>query len=146
MSVEGTGAPISPTDAVTDVRGSRAGEQVGETESLPFSTPNHRLQPTPYSVPTLRARLQAQRSCAKQKLGASCRAQVPAEEGLTSHSYMVHLLRRYKPNEPGAASTGHHGDRQGDRTPEACSSPASAAQADGDGLNAPEASTKAACW
>ena len=30
--------------------------------------------------------------------------------------------------------------------PEACSSPASAAQADGDGLNAPEASTKAACW
>ena len=29
---------------------------------------------------------------------------------------------------------------------EACSSPASAAQADGDGLNAPEASTKAACW
>ena len=79
-----TGAPISPTDAVTDVRGSRAGEQVGETESLPFSTPNHRLQPTPYSV-RRRARLQAQRLCAAAKLGASCRAQVLAEEGLTSH-------------------------------------------------------------
>ena len=44
--------------------------------------------------------------------------EVPAEDGLTNHSYRVlPLCRRGTPNDTGEAYTGYHGDRQGDRPP-----------------------------
>jgi hypothetical protein len=49
-------ATISPTDYVTDVLGPRQGEAPGPWSRgvrrvfLPSHAPNHRVQPTPYSV------------------------------------------------------------------------------------------------
>jgi len=50
------------------------------------------------------------------KLGASCRVGVPAEKGLTIHSYRVLQLRRWKPNKSVEAYTGKHAGRRRDRT------------------------------
>src|SRR5262245_12327973 len=60
------------------------------------------------------------------KLGASCRVQVPAEEGLTSHSYRVlQLWRKHDAtlNETVEAYTGNHVARRGARTPQSLTQP-----------------------
>ena len=81
------------------------------------------------------------------KLGASCRVKVPAEEGLTNHSYRVWQLWRKHDgtlNEAVEAYTGNHVARRGDRTPQSLTQPRKPLDADGDGVNAPEANTEAA--
>ena len=83
------------------------------------------------------------------KLGASCRVEVPAEEGLTNHSYRVlQLWRKHevKPNETVEAYTGNHVARRGVRTPQSLRQPRHKENADGDGVNAPEAHTEEAVW
>jgi hypothetical protein len=77
------------------------------------------------------------------KLGASCRVRVPAEEGLTNHSYRVLqlLLRRPKPNKSVEAYTGNHADRREDRTSLSLIQPRYELYADGDAFNAAEAYT-----
>jgi len=81
------------------------------------------------------------------KLGASCRVQVPVEEGLTHHSYRVlRLGRRWKPNDTGEAYPGHHVDRRGARTPQSVRQPRKGNQADGEGCNASAAHTEGSHW
>src|SRR5262245_1177174 len=81
------------------------------------------------------------------KLGACCRVKVPAEEGLTNHSYRVlQLWRKHnvEPNDTGEAYTGNHVARRGDRTSQSLRQPRHKENAEGDGFNAPEAHTEAA--
>ena len=56
----------------------------------------------------------------------------------------MHLSRRCKPNDTGEAYTGHHVARRGVRTPQSLRPPRKPLDADGDGVNAPEANTEAA--
>ncbi len=74
---------------------------VVNTAIQPSSTPllpNNRLQPTASSVRSFLAAAFGSGCGAalvrQAQLGASCRVQVPAEEGLTNHSYRVLQLRR----------------------------------------------------
>jgi hypothetical protein len=65
--------------------------------SLPSPAPNEGLEPTPSSVRCAPAfgRGSGPALVRQAKLGASGRVEVPAEQGLTNHSYRVlHLLRR----------------------------------------------------
>ena len=116
---------------------------------------NRRLYPEPHRRPIAvwnnSERLRLGRSrCAgalvrQAKLGASCRVQVPAEQGLTNHSYRVwQLWRRHdvRPNKTVEAYTGNHVARRGDRTPQSLIQPRKKHDADGDGVNAPEAHTE----
>jgi hypothetical protein len=81
------------------------------------------------------------------QLGASCRVHVPAEAGPTNHAYrVVPLSRRCTPNDTGAADPGHHGDRRRDRTLHSLRPPRDGHQADGEGLNAPEANPAGSVW
>ena len=87
--------------------------------------PNTTLQPTSGALRiqlfaswlSRRSRLSGRPLVRQAKLGASGRVKVPAEQGLTIHSYRVlqRQLRRVKPDKSVEAYTGKHAGRRRDR-------------------------------
>jgi hypothetical protein len=113
------GAALGPARGLLSPYGRRRAGHRLDPAGRPTTPCVHRCDGNPSHRQRLLKRYNGERPALvrQAKLGAACRMQVPAEDGLTNHSSRgLPLWRRCNPNEPGEAYTGHHGDCRRDRT------------------------------